>query len=178
MDNPGPAVRIAALAEGFRRCGMAHTVAPRTHPAGTFTADQVGEMLDEPGLVVDVLDDRGEIVEDGEDAVDRIVEQMEKLDGEQLLDLRGAFEQLLLARTAQAPAPGAAEAEAAADREARLVAACGEIDRAKESLWTKGGRPTVEAFEAATGIADLGAPECDEAWAKHEAARNAGGAGA
>jgi len=54
--NDTPAIRIAARREGFRRAGMAHPLGPVEHPPGTFTAEQIEQILADPNLVADVLD--------------------------------------------------------------------------------------------------------------------------
>ena len=58
------------------------------------------------------------------------------------------------------------------DREARIVAAIGGLDPADKALWTKGGKPTVKALEAALGFGITEA-ERDAAHAAAEAAREA-----
>lgn len=51
-----PAVRIVAKRNGFARCGKIHPDTAVTHPAGTFTEDEIKRLQDERMLVVDVLD--------------------------------------------------------------------------------------------------------------------------
>jgi hypothetical protein len=53
MSESTPALTITARpAKGFRRCGMHHPASPVTHPAGTFTADQVAALKGDANLVV------------------------------------------------------------------------------------------------------------------------------
>ncbi len=42
----------ARPAEGRRRCGRVHPPEPVTHPAGTFTADQIAQLKADKQLVV------------------------------------------------------------------------------------------------------------------------------
>ena len=46
-------VRISARRDGFRRCGVAHSKAPRDWPAGSFTADELEVLRAEPNLSVE-----------------------------------------------------------------------------------------------------------------------------
>ena len=48
-------VRISALQEGFRRCGIAHSVQPVDHPADRFSEAELARLLDEPLLKVQLL---------------------------------------------------------------------------------------------------------------------------
>lgn len=52
LANP---VRITAKRDGFRRAGMAHSAQATTHAGGTFTEEQVRQLLAEPMLVVEIL---------------------------------------------------------------------------------------------------------------------------
>lgn len=57
-------IRIKSLKQGFRRCGMAHSVEPVEYPDDTFTADELEQLLDEPMLSVSVLpNEKGEAME-------------------------------------------------------------------------------------------------------------------
>ena len=47
-------ITITAKKEGFRRCGIAHPVAPVTYPDDKFTADELAALQAEPMLVVEV----------------------------------------------------------------------------------------------------------------------------
>lgn len=49
-------LKIAALREGFRRAGVAHTTAPQEFPADRFTAEQIEALRREPMLVVVDMD--------------------------------------------------------------------------------------------------------------------------
>ena len=49
-------LRISARREGFRRAGIAHTVAPADHPLDTLTAKQIAALKAEPMLLVVELD--------------------------------------------------------------------------------------------------------------------------
>lgn len=62
--------------------------------------------------------------------------------------------------------PGGPDVQALAD-------AIESIDPEDRSLWTKGGAPTVEALEAASGIADLTAQDRNQAWLVHTARNDA-----
>jgi hypothetical protein len=46
---------IRSRTEGFRRCGLAHSIAPTQHPNDRFTADELERLLEEPMLMVEVL---------------------------------------------------------------------------------------------------------------------------
>lgn len=48
-------VRISALQEGFRRCGIAHSVQPVDHPVERFSEAELARLLDEPLLKVQLL---------------------------------------------------------------------------------------------------------------------------
>jgi hypothetical protein len=50
-------IRIRSLSEGFRRAGVAHSVAPTEYPDDRFTADELEQLLFEPMLAVEVLPD-------------------------------------------------------------------------------------------------------------------------
>lgn len=50
--NETPAVRIVSTREGFRRCGIAHSVEPTDYPAGRFTEAELDALEDEPMLAV------------------------------------------------------------------------------------------------------------------------------
>ncbi|WP_157669910.1 Mu-like prophage major head subunit gpT family protein [Chitinibacter sp. GC72] len=50
-------IRITAKVNGFRRAGLAHQASPTEHPNDTFTEAQLAQLLAEPMLVVEVLDD-------------------------------------------------------------------------------------------------------------------------
>ena len=52
-------------------------------------------------------------------------------------------------------------------RLAAIVEAIGALDATDESLWTKGGQPTVEALEAVLTW-DITAAERGEAWTRHQ----------
>lgn len=57
---------------GFRRAGVRHTPEPQIFPGDAFTPEQIDQLLKDPELVVDVLEDEaaggGPKVEDGEEA--------------------------------------------------------------------------------------------------------------
>lgn len=46
---------IRSRTEGFRRCGVAHSIAPTQHPDDRFTDDELERLLKEPMLTVEVL---------------------------------------------------------------------------------------------------------------------------
>ena len=51
-----PALRIASTRPGFWRCGVQHPAGPALHLPGKFTREEVGRLMAEPALIVDVLD--------------------------------------------------------------------------------------------------------------------------
>lgn len=50
-------IKITAKTPGFRRCGIAHTATPTTYPDDAFTQDQIGILMAEPALVVEIVQD-------------------------------------------------------------------------------------------------------------------------
>lgn len=56
-------IRIVSRKEGFRRCGVAHSVAPTDHPDDRFTAAELERLIEDPMLVVVVLSDSDETAE-------------------------------------------------------------------------------------------------------------------
>jgi hypothetical protein len=46
-------IRIRSKVDGFRRCGIAHTSAPKDYPDDKFTKKQVAELKAEPMLFVE-----------------------------------------------------------------------------------------------------------------------------
>ena len=56
-------IRISATRDGFRRCGMAHTRVPVDHPDGTFSAEEIEVLQNEPLLSVTVIDDDGVVAQ-------------------------------------------------------------------------------------------------------------------
>jgi len=53
-------IRITSKKDGFRRCGIAHTLAAIDYPNDQFSEEQIKQLLTEPNLVVEVFDDEGE----------------------------------------------------------------------------------------------------------------------
>jgi hypothetical protein len=51
-------IRITSKQEGFRRCGIAHSVKPTEYPNDKFTNKQFVALKEEPMLVVEVLPDK------------------------------------------------------------------------------------------------------------------------
>lgn len=49
-------IRITAKQEGFRRCGIAHSVASVEYNDDQFTAEQLARLKSEPMLVVEVVE--------------------------------------------------------------------------------------------------------------------------
>ncbi len=49
-------IRIISAIEGFRRAGVAHSVAATDHPIDHFDEDQVKALQNEPKLIVRILD--------------------------------------------------------------------------------------------------------------------------
>ncbi len=69
-------IRIVSRQEGFRRCGIAHSVAPTDYPDEQFTADELERLLDEPMLVVVALADADDeirfgVMAEGPNIIDR-----------------------------------------------------------------------------------------------------------
>lgn len=50
-------IRITAQQEGFRRCGIAHTVAAVEYQDDQFTKEQLAYLQAEPKLVVEIVKD-------------------------------------------------------------------------------------------------------------------------
>lgn len=48
-------IKITAKSEGFRRCGIAHTMAAVEYPDDHFTREQLVELQKEPMLVVEII---------------------------------------------------------------------------------------------------------------------------
>jgi len=51
------AVKISSKQEGYYKCGMTHTVEPRTLPGFYFTNKQLDEMQEDPVLTVEIVED-------------------------------------------------------------------------------------------------------------------------
>ena len=51
-------IKITSRKDGFRRCGVAHPSMPAEHSPDAFTQEQLAELMAEPMLVVEVLDDQ------------------------------------------------------------------------------------------------------------------------
>ncbi|MHB1350112.1 MAG: HI1506-related protein [Desulfobulbaceae bacterium] len=50
-------ITIQSKTEGFRRCGVAHSRTPVSHPDGRFGAEELKILQAEPMLVVTVIQD-------------------------------------------------------------------------------------------------------------------------
>jgi hypothetical protein len=48
-------IRIISQREGFRRCGVAHTVEPVEYPDDRWSAEELRRLQDEPMLTVEVI---------------------------------------------------------------------------------------------------------------------------
>lgn len=48
-------IRIASKREGFRRCGIAHSVAPVEYSDGRWSAAELTALMNEPILTVEVI---------------------------------------------------------------------------------------------------------------------------
>lgn len=48
-------IRISSKREGFRRCGIAHSVAPVEYPAGRWSPAELTALMNEPMLTVEVI---------------------------------------------------------------------------------------------------------------------------
>lgn len=55
LDKDGGPIRIKAVREGFRRGGIAHSLAPVDYPAGYFSMDEIRALEVEPMLIVQRL---------------------------------------------------------------------------------------------------------------------------
>jgi hypothetical protein len=51
-------IRIRSKKEGFRRCGIPHTEAPKEYPDDKFTKDQLKALRAEPMLIVEEIPDK------------------------------------------------------------------------------------------------------------------------
>ena len=73
-----------------------------------------------------------------------------------------------------APAGGQEkEARGAESREARLLAAIGDLEADNADHWTKKGKPEIRALEALAGLHDVSAKERDAVWDAYRTARKA-----
>ena len=70
-------IRIIARNDGFRRCGVAHSVNPTDWPDERFSADELDILLNEPMLMVEAVADPVAEIDaedtDIEDALDEAV---------------------------------------------------------------------------------------------------------
>ncbi len=48
-------IRISSKREGFRRCGMAHSVAPVEYPDSRWSPVELTQLLNEPMLTVELI---------------------------------------------------------------------------------------------------------------------------
>jgi mannose/fructose/N-acetylgalactosamine-specific phosphotransferase system component IIB len=48
-------IKITAKTPGFRRCGVAHTATPTTYQDGEFTEAEIETLMNEPNLVVEII---------------------------------------------------------------------------------------------------------------------------
>lgn len=69
------------------------------------------------------------------------------------------------------PAPAGGTGQAPQDRMGRIVRACADLSPLSPEHWTKDGRPTVEALEAAAKLPTVAAAERDAAWTAFRAAQ-------
>lgn len=53
---------ITSLIDGFRRCGVAHPKSATEYPPTKFKEEEIKILLQEPNLVVELLDDDGEVI--------------------------------------------------------------------------------------------------------------------
>lgn len=51
-------IRITALTDGFRRCGVAHPKQATDYPDKRFTAAELKTLQTEPQLVVEIMPDK------------------------------------------------------------------------------------------------------------------------
>ena len=48
-------IRIRSKKEGFRRCGIAHSMQWTEYPEGAFSADQIAKLKADPMLAVEIV---------------------------------------------------------------------------------------------------------------------------
>jgi hypothetical protein len=65
-------IRITAIADGFRRCGMAHSKTPTEHPDGAFSDEQIEKLQAEPLLAVEIVQEQEMTVQDIKDLLDEM----------------------------------------------------------------------------------------------------------
>lgn len=53
-------IRITSKREGFRRCGIPHTEKPTDYTEGTFTAEELLKLREEPMLKVEIIEKKDE----------------------------------------------------------------------------------------------------------------------
>ena len=71
MTHDTPSVVIQSRRDGFRRCGVAHPADATTHPAGTFSVEELAILCDEPMLMVSPAPEGAAEQEGAEDADSR-----------------------------------------------------------------------------------------------------------
>lgn len=102
-------IRIRSYQEGFRRAGVAHTVAWQEYPAERFTAEQLEQLHGEPMLMVEFIE------EDGDDQT-AILAKTPALEEMTVPQLKALLEQL-----GETPDPKAKKAELIAQVEAHTA---------------------------------------------------------
>ncbi|XPS88811.1 hypothetical protein Dvar_68300 [Desulfosarcina variabilis str. Montpellier] len=65
-------IRITAMQDGFRRCGMAHPKEATEHPDGTFSDEQIKKLQAEPLLAVEIVQEQEMTVQDIKDLLDEM----------------------------------------------------------------------------------------------------------
>lgn len=53
--DQAPKIRITSRVDGFRRAGVAHSIAPTEYEASAFNAEQLAALQAEPNLIVELL---------------------------------------------------------------------------------------------------------------------------
>lgn len=133
-------IRTRAYQDGFRRAGVAHSTEWQTWPADRFSSEQVEQLHEEPGLMMEI------IVEPGD--------HPQEILGDELPELAED----------QAPTDGEqpeAEAEAEPDQASDIVAAARQA--VAEGQTIASGAPSVDALQEILGR-DVTSAERDEAW--------------
>ena len=57
-------LKITSKKDGFRRCGIEHPAVPTLHEDDAFTDEQIEILMNEPMLIVEVLEDKHKLDQD------------------------------------------------------------------------------------------------------------------
>lgn len=162
-----PAVRIAAVREGYRRCGIAHTSAEKEHPEGAFSADEIRIMRDDPNLVI--INVGAPAPDPGLPTTPTVAAALEQaasaLRNATPVQIRDFFKSI-----GDDPEISA-RIDAAMDRAAHLLIAIGKLEPGNPDHFTKDGKPRTDALEAALGGDEVSASDRDAAWEDFQEAK-------